>query len=344
MVASINALLIWSVSGGKKKLRIRMATVAGVLALLGLVQWFGPRFVPKAEAHHVVRVVQPNFPENQPYVDDWYTEHQADLAELERLSLQPSPSGQQWDLLIWPEAPAPFSFQDSRFNAYMGRLSHGFDHPIVVGVIEWKPISDQVSVSTRAVPVPYNSAVMLNEKGGRTFEYDKMHLVPFGEYEPFPLLHKIVHNISGAFHKGKEHRVGRFSNGNTFSVFICYEAIYPGEVREFVNRGAQLLINISNDGWFGTSEAAEQHLRMARVRAVENRRWLVRDTNSGITASVDPYGNMTRVLRRDTRGAADLAYDFRTDRTLYTRFKDWVAWVCVSVSGVLLLVTFRKVR
>jgi apolipoprotein N-acyltransferase len=148
----------------------------------------------------------------------------------------------------------------------------------------------------------------------------------------------------GGFHKGRKRSVGKFANGNTFSVFICYEAIYPGEIREFVNRGAQLLINISNDGWFGTSAAAEQHLRMARVRAVENRRWLLRDTNSGITASVDPYGNMTRVMRRDSRDSADLPYDFRTDQTLYARFNDWFVWMCVAVSAILVLLTFRKVK
>jgi apolipoprotein N-acyltransferase len=101
-------------------------------------------------------------------------------------------------------------------------------------------------------------------------------------------------------------------------------------------------VNISNDGWFGKSEAAEQHLRMARVRAVENRRWLVRDTNSGITASIDPYGNMTRVMARDVRDSADLPYDFRTDVTLYTRFDDWFAWMCVGISAILVLLTFRK--
>jgi len=340
VVASFNALLIWSVSGGKHELRGRMTTAAGVLAVLLLVQWIGPRFVPRAEAHHIVRVVQPNFPENEPNVDDWYTKHKSDLAQLEKLSLQPSPSGQQSDLLIWPEAPAPFSFQDPRFGPYIGHLSSEFHRPIVAGVIEWKRNSDQVGSSL----VPYNSAAMLNENGQRTFVYDKIHLVPFGEYEPFPLIHKLVHNISGTFHKGRARRVGSFSNGNTFSVFICYEAIYPGEVREFVNRGAQLLINISNDGWFGASEAAEQHLRMARVRAVENRRWLVRDTNSGVTASIDPYGNMTRVLQRDTRGAADLPYDFRADKAFYTRLNDWVAWMCVSVSGILIVATFRKAK
>jgi apolipoprotein N-acyltransferase len=83
---------------------------------------------------------------------------------------------------------------------------------------------------------------------------------------------------------------------------------------------------------------------MARVRAVENRRWLLRDTNSGISASVDPYGNMTRVMRRDVRESADLPYDFRTDKTLYTRFGDWFAWMCVVVSAILVLLTFRKVK
>lgn len=193
--------------------------------------------------------------------------------------------------------------------------------------------------------IPYNSAVMLNASGQRMFLYDKMHLVPFGEYEPFPLIHQVVTSVSeevGGFHKGKERSVGTFANGYKFSVFICYEAIYPGEVRAFTDRGAQLLVNISNDGWFGTSAAAEQHLRMARVRAVENRRWLVRDTNSGLSASIDPYGNVTRVMGRDVRGSADLPYDFRTDRTPYVRFDDWFAWMCVSVSAILVAMIFRK--
>jgi apolipoprotein N-acyltransferase len=130
--------------------------------------------------------------------------------------------------------------------------------------------------------------------------------------------------------------------GFSYGTFICYEAIYPGEIRRFATNGAQLLINISNDGWFGRSAAAEQHLRMARVRAVENRRWMLRVTNSGITVSVDPYGRIFSPLPVDVRAAADLPYDFRTDQTLYTRFADWFAWLCVIVSAILLAVTFWK--
>jgi apolipoprotein N-acyltransferase len=309
--------------------------------------FIGPRFVPKAEAaHHWARVVQPNFPENLQYVGDWYAEHQNDLIELEHLSLRPSESGVKPDLLVWPEAPAPFSFQVPRFVPYITRLAQEFGNPMIVGVIEWKPDLSRATASiSRVNASPYNSAVLLNAAGQRVFSYDKIHLVPFGEYEPFPFIHQVVTSVSeevGGFHKGKERNVGAFTNGNSFSVFICYEAIYPGEIRAFADHGAQLLINISNDGWFGTSAAAEQHLRMARVRAVENRRWLLRDTNSGITASIDPYGNVTRVMQRDQRDSADLPYDFRTDRTIYTRFNDWFAWMCVLVSAILVIITFRK--
>ena len=141
----------------------------------------------------------------------------------------------------------------------MSRLVERFRNPMIVGVIEWKPQVAQMNGTRQATNVPYNSAAMLDDQGQRRFSYDKIHLVPFGEYEPFPLIHQVVSSVSeevGGFRKGTDRNVGQFPNGNTFSVFICYEAIYAGEVRQFANRGAQLLINISNDGWFGTSEAA----------------------------------------------------------------------------------------
>ena len=345
LAAAFNALLLWTDCGAPVETKKRWTIYAFALVALLLVISIGPRFVPKADAHHLARVVQPNFPEQMQYSGDWYADHKADMANLEALSLRPSSGAQQPDLLIWPEAPAPFSFQDPHFGPIAADLATKFHRPVILGVIEWKLDSESGRAGPHNVFIPYNSAAMLNEFGQRTFSYDKIHLVPFGEYDPFPLIHQVVTSVSeevGGFHKGKVRSVGRFSNGNTFSVFICYEAIYAGEVRAFVNRGAQLLVNISNDGWFGTSEAAEQHVRMARVRAVENRRWLVRDTNSGITASIDPYGNVTRVMRRDVRDSSDLPYDFRTDKTLYTRFNDWFAWMCVIVSGILVIIGWKN--
>ena len=346
LVVAFNALLVWSyVADTSSESKRHIGTLSAAVVVLLMVEWAGPRFVPKAVGTHLARVVQPNFPENMQYVGDWYAEHKADMADLERLSLEPSPGARQPDLLIWPEAPAPFSFQDPHFGPTMSRIVEQLHHPVVVGVIEWKPQQIMLNGAVRNGAVPYNSAAMIDEYGQRRFSYDKIHLVPFGEYEPFPLMHQVVSSVSeevGGFHKGKARTVGTFSNGNKFSVFICYEAIYAGEVRDFANRGAELFINISNDGWFGTSQAAEQHLRMARVRAVENRRWLIRDTNNGITASIDPYGNVVRVMHRDERNSADLLYDFRTDKTIYTRFGDWFAWMCVIVSVILVGMTFRK--
>jgi apolipoprotein N-acyltransferase len=195
------------------------------------------------------------------------------------------------------------------------------------------------------VLVPYNSAVLVDPQGQNVFTYDKIHLVPFGEYEPFPLIHRVVSSVSsevGGFRKGTNYAVGHLPSGYTFSTFICYEAIYAGEIRRFAANGAQLFINISNDGWFGRSAAAEQHIRMVRVRAAENRRWIVRVTNNGYTASIDPYGRIFSPLPVDVRAAADLPYDFRTDRTIYTRFGDWFAWLCALVSAILLASTFTK--
>ena len=340
VVAAFNALLAWSDSAAAPHPRHRLAVVAASAAFILLVMVAGPRFVPKTQASHYARAVQLNFPEAAEYPSDWFGVHARELDEVESLSL--APSADKPDLLVWPEAPAPFSFQDARFAKRASSLAIRFGHPFIAGVIEWKKQED---ASGRSGFAAYNSALLFDAQGQRIFSYDKVHLVPFGEYEPFPLIHHVVTSVSeevGGFHKGSNYAVGRLPDGHSFGVFICYEAIYAGEVRRFTVNGAQLLINISNDGWFGRSAAPEQHLRMARVRAVENRRWLVRSTNNGYTASVDPYGRIFAPLPPDVRAAADLPYDFRSDQTIYTRFGDWFAWLCVIVSVILLASTFWK--
>ena len=133
------------------------------------------------------------------------------------------------------------------------------------------------------------------------------------------------------FTPGTVYRVGDLPGGK-FGVYICYEAIFPNEVRHFAGNGAELLINLSNDGWFGRSSAPTQHLMMARVRAVENRRWMLRDTNNGYTVALDPYGRTVAALQTDIRGQLDAPYDFRSDKTLYVRWGDWIAWLCLFAS------------
>ena len=343
LAAAFNALLAWAIASNALTTRGRIARAVIATAILLIAMLAGPRLVPRSQAHHFARAVQLNFPEAESYPADWFQVHAPDLGEIERISL--APAAEKPDLLVWPEAPAPFSFQDAQFAKIASALAIRFGHPFLAGSIEWKSPVDPTDVAPHGSLLPYNSSLLFDSQGQRVFVYDKIHLVPFGEYEPFPLIHRVVSSVSGevgGFHKGNKYVVGRLPQGNTFGVFICYEATYPGEVRRFAAGGAQLLINISNDGWFGRSAAAEQHLRMARVRAVENRRWLVRSTNNGFTVSVDPYGRIFEPLPPDVRATADLPYDFRTDETIYTRFGDWFAWLCVLVSVILVAATFRK--
>ena len=342
VVAAFNALIAWAdvakAPSMKEKLGILGLTTAAIL----LVMIVGEQLVPNAAANHSARAVQPNFPEVESYGTDWFGAHGDDLKDLLELSLAPSKNAP--DLIVWPEAPAPFSWQDPQFSKFASRMAIQADRPLLAGTIEWKT---ERLPSGSLGQAPYNSAILVDPQGQRVFVYDKMHLVPFGEYEPFPLIHRVVTSVSsevGGFRKGSNRVVGTLPNGLKFGTYICYEAIYPGEIREFTDKGANLLINISNDGWFGKSAAAEQHLRMARVRAVENRRWILRVTNSGITAAVDPYGRVYAAMPRDVRGAADLPYDFRADRTLYTRLGDWFAWLCVIISVILVGRTFTEQR
>lgn len=341
VVASFNALLAWVDVADAPRSPKRIAILAAVAAALVIIAFVSPRFVPAAQANHLARAVQLNFPEVMGFDANWFQQHAGEMKEAESLSVA---SGGDPDLLVWPEAPAPFSEEDTQFATIASSLAIRFRHPFLAGVVEWRkaPAVDEKPTGNQ---VPYNSAVLIDAQGQRVFTYDKIHLVPFGEYEPFPLIHQLVTSVSeevGGFRKGSRYSVGKLPGGFSFATFICYEAIFPGEVRSFANDGAQLFINLSNDGWFGRSAAAEQHLRMARVRAVENRRWLIRVTNNGFTVSVDPYGRIYRLVPPDVRAAANLPYDFRTDKTIYTRFGDWFAWLCVLVSAILFLWTLAN--
>ncbi len=343
LVASVNALLAWCDASSSTRPSRRLAILGVTLALVVLPIVAGPRLVPQATPNHYARAVQLNFPEVVEYPAQWFPTHVADLNEIENLSL--APDSRHPDLLIWPEAPAPFSFQDAQYVKLASSIATRFGHPFLSGSVEWRPFPGPTNPKTMHLLVPYNSAVLVDAQGHNVFTYDKIHLVPFGEYEPFPLIHRVVKTVSsevGGFEKGTKYAVAHLPGNTTLSTFICYEAIFPGEIRNFAADGAQLFVNISNDGWFGRSAAAEQHLRNARVRAAENRRWMLRVTNNGITASVDPYGRIYTPLPTDVRAATDLPYDFRTDETLYTRFGDWFAWLCVIISAILLASTFRK--
>jgi len=330
VVAAFNALTGWTVMETAKRNRRALGVWLGAAGILVAMAFVGPRFVSQEKPDRVAHLVQTNFPQAVSYPSNWMELHAAELDQLEQISVsaaQKSPG-----LVVWPEAPAPFSLQYAWFLPRALRIARNAGNGFLLGVVDWKPPANGHANAT-------NSAALLDSYGALTFTYDKIHLVPFGEYVPWrkwiTFAGKLTADI-GDFQRGTEYRVGRLPGGR-FSVFICYEAIFPNEVRRFTSGGAELLINLSNDGWFGGSAAPAQHLAIARVRAVENRRWLLRDTNNGITVSVDPYGRMAARMPADVRGELDAPYAFRSDLTPYARWGDWFPWVCVIAALVLLL-------
>lgn len=194
----------------------------------------------------------------------------------------------QLDLVVWPETAMPFYFQEPReFSRSVRRLAKDLGTPLLTGA----PGYDKRGAREYDL---YNRAYLLDASGDVTGIYEKEHLVPFGEYVPFgdvfPFINKLVPGV-GDFREGKRVeplQVGRLDLG----MLICYEAIFPELAQERVSQGATLLVNISNDAWYGRSSAAAQHLALSLLRAVEQHRGMVRATNTGISAIIGPRGRI----------------------------------------------------
>lgn len=325
LIAAFGALLAYAVLLNTARV---WKISAAVTALLIVIVAIGPKLIPVATPRHVAHLVQTNFPQSESYPADWLTVHAPELDQLQQISVDAAK--QEPGIIIWPEVPAPFSLQEPLFASRASQIARDANNYFLVGVVDWKNSGGKWLAS--------NSAVLLDPAGQRVYSYDKIHLLPFGEYVPLrgwlTFAKRLTADISD-FTPGSTYNIAQVPQG-TFGAFICYEAIFPSEVRRFTANGAQLLITISNDGWFGRSSAPEQHMFMARVRAVENRRWLLRDTNNGYTESIDPYGRTAAQLPIDIRGQLTAPYDFRSDLSIYARFGDWFSWLCIIVTLALL--------
>ena len=141
--------------------------------------------------------------------------------------------------------------------------------------------------------------------------------------------------------RGTQRAVFR-TDGHAYGVFICYESIFGDEVRQFVKNGAEVLVNISDDGWYGDTSAAWQHLNMVRMRAMENHRWILRSTNTGVTSAIDPYGQVTASVPRHIRTALHTGFNFEHDVTFYTVHGDLFAYGCALIT--LLAVGYSLMR
>ncbi len=278
-----------------------------------------PDLPPRETPAETALVVQPNIPAEEPWTD---ASAGAERDHLIKESLDASLRGSE-QLVIWPESPGPLYFyRDPTFHREAMQLAQQDRAYFLFGTVAETPEG-----------APLNSAVLLRPDGSLVDRYDKINLVPFGEYVPelFGFVNRITQEISD-FAPGNRivvfpmetHRLG---------VFICYESVFPDEVRQFVKGGANLLVNISNDGYFGHSAAREQHLEIARMRAVENSRWLIRSTNDGITAVIDPAGRIDERLPPYQELVEHMHFAFRSGTTFYTNHGDWFAWGCLHRRG-----------
>jgi len=223
------------------------------------------------------------------------------------------------DLIIWPETAMPFYVQDETpLRQGMEILARDTKTNIITG----SPAYRIIDPKTRAY-ILYNRAWLMDTAGGTGQHYDKEHLVPFGEYMPFEEwvpFKKLVQAV-GNFRPGVDNRPLQ-SGDVALGMLICYEAIFPELAQQQVARGADILVNISNDAWFGNTSAPAQHLDLAVMRAVEQGRWLARSTNTGISAFIDPVG---RIAARGTQFQAEslsMKIAPLTGVTVYHRIRD----------------------
>jgi apolipoprotein N-acyltransferase len=252
-------------------------------------------------------------------------------------------SRQQVDLIIWPEAAATFFFQpddrypaslaeDAEYRSRLLELARQTGDPILFGApaleLDHRPIAS------------YNRAYLVSGQGQVLSHYDKMQLVPFGEYVPMRavlgyFVNRIVVGL-GQFVPGREHTLFDVK-GAKLGVLICYESVFPNLTREAVAAGADILVNITNDAWYGDSSAPYQLLAMASMRAVETHTPMIRVANTGISTVITPTGAITARTDLFTRDTEIETVSWSKGRTLYARVGDLFAEVCfaLSVIGVL---------
>ncbi len=297
--------------------RSRLVPALAALSLLGGSAFYGwqKQRVNYPPSNLLVGVVQP-------VIDVNSSELQLSQEYLNEIpSLIRALGGRGARLVVLPEAPVVFDYyRDRPFSALLEQLAVQHKMALIFN-----------NTTTSDSGEYYNSMVFLRPDGLLSGRYDKIHLVPFGEYVPgarwLSLVRPLVKEVS-SFSAGDQIFVADLG-GVRIGGFICYEAIFPELVRRFVAEGAELLVNITDDAWYGRSAAAAQHFQMARMRAIETRRFLVRAANSGISAVVDPSGRVKQQLGLFRRGGMIAGARPQQQLTFYVRHGNQFANFCV---------------
>ena len=336
LIVFANAVFLCIIRGAVMKGHSVYPTKSAVLLLFLLITTLAYGFMRLNGAEKgeplKIALVQGNIPQDVKW-DPAFQE--STIAVYERLTKESCAAGT--GLVVWPESAVPFYFQDDpRYAARIKRLAIDVNGYMVVG----SPAYDDEGGAIKY----RNSAYLLSPTGQVLGRSDKIHLVPFGEYVPLakmlPFVHKLVVGI-GDFSPGKGTVPLAIDKGK-IGVLICFEGIFPELSRGYCRAGSRLLVNITNDAWYGRSSAPYQHLSMTVFRAVENRVPLVRAANTGITAIIDSKGHihgMTQLFRE-----AYLTGEVRMGEgdTIYTRYGDIFAGICLGFSAIIAVLSLRK--
>lgn len=316
----------------------RACALAALVLVVGLVSHGAyqlSRDQPGAGAAFRVALVQSNIDQN----DKW--EETLQRATVERyLSLSAeSTRAARPDLLVWPETAMPFYFQEHpEFGRTIRAFAASNRTPILLGTPGY------ARAPAEGEFLLYNRAWLLDASGRDAGHYDKQHLVPFGEYIPLgvglPFLDALRRGV-GDFSPGTAIAPLRLDN-LALGVLICYEMIFPELAQQRVAEGANVLVNISNDAWFGATSAPEQHLQLSVLRAVEQSRYVLRGTSTGISTIIDPYGRI--VKRSDLFKPEVISGVVMTSSkvTVFHRVHDGVWPMALAIAAAVLLFAPRQ--
>jgi apolipoprotein N-acyltransferase len=340
VIAAVNMLWAMPIAKLRRNATWLLLSLSGVLTATAIwLQFKGPSPLP-ADATATAVLVQENLSVG---IGAPQESKEAMLASFATLSEHPDFPSQTVsgtpNLVVWPESPAAFLDSDQAYRDFMEQLARRSSAPI---------LADDLSLAGRNSDGNYNlynSTSFFKEDGSYGGRYDKIHLVPFGEYVPYkPLFFFAGHLLDGLPFIPGTQRVLFDDHGRKYGAFICYESIFGDEIRQFVGRGAQVLVNLSDDGWYGDTSAPWEHLDMVRMRAIENNRWVLRSTNTGVTASIDPHGRIVDQMPRHVLGALLAKFNFIDDITFYTRHGDWIAWICAVLTSLLVAISLPRSR
>jgi apolipoprotein N-acyltransferase len=243
-------------------------------------------------------------------------------------------------LIVWPETAVPFLFKsDGKYTEELIAFEKQLHAYLLFGSVMIKgKEAERYRLS--------NSAILLDDNGTVSYIYDKVHLVPFGEYVPLRkvlfFIDKLVVGI-GDYTSGDSYLKAMTPYGD-FATLICYEIVFPGLVRKFYSNSGDFMVNITNDAWFGKTTGPYQHFSIAVFRAVENRKPLIRAANTGISGFIDSSGRI--LSKTDLFQRAVLTGEVRTDatRSFYSKYGDLFSYVCIIFSVFLLANVLGKSR